>query len=125
MKKFIYPLAIAVLGLAACQSENSKVKDYIPGRYVNEAQSEYSVANDTLIIEPARNTESIYTITRKTGFRRITQGKLQSLQQQVKHWTGEWDGQKQTMQIMQTGNVLLFNPEKGTLLNGNSEYRKL
>ena len=125
MKKFIYPLAIAVLGLAACQGENSKVKDFIPGRYVNEAQSQYSVANDTLIIEPARNTESIYTITRKTGFRRITQGKLQSLQQQVKHWTGEWDGQKLTMQIMQTGNVLLFNPDKGTLLNGNSEYRKL
>ncbi|NVM65056.1 recombinational DNA repair ATPase RecF [Mucilaginibacter sp. SG538B] len=125
MKKFIYPLAIAVLGLAACQSETTRVKDFIPGKYVNEAQSEYSVANDTLIIEPAKNTESIYAITRNTGYRRITEGKLQGLQHQVKHWTGEWDDQKQTMQVIQTGKVLFFNPEKGTLLNGNSEYRKL
>jgi hypothetical protein len=119
-------LAIAVIGLTACHSgNNSNTKDFIPGSYVSQARSDYSIANDTLVITPGKNTENIYLITRKTGYRRITDGKLQPLQHQVKHWSGEWDEQKQILQIMQTGNFLLFYPDKGSLLNGSSEYWKL
>ncbi len=126
MKKHILILAMAVMGLAACHSENdSSVKDFIPGIYVNQARSDYSIANDTLVIEAGKNTENIFLLTRKTGYRRITDGKLQPLQHQVKHCSGEWDEQKQILQIMQTGNFLLFYPDKGSLLNGNSEYWKL
>lgn len=126
MKKYILILTVAVMGLAACHSgSNSNIKDFIPGTYVSQARSDYSIANDTLVIEAGKNTENIYIITRKTGYRRITDGKLQPLQHQVKHWSGEWDEQKQILQIMQTGNFLLFYPEKGSLLNGSSEYWKL
>ncbi len=112
-------------GLTACNSGGSAVTGFIPGTYVNQAQSEFSVANDTLIIEPAKNTDNIYLITRKTGYRRIADGKVQSLQHQVKHWTGMWDTQKQILQVMQTGNTLIFQPDKNNLLNGSSEYWKL
>jgi hypothetical protein len=126
MKKHILILAMAVIGLAACHSgSSSSTKDFIPGTYVSQARSDYSVANDTLVIEAGKNTENIYLITRKTGYRRITDGKLQPLQHQVKHWSGEWDEQKQILQIMQTGNFLMFYPDKGNLLNGGSEYWKL
>ncbi|EHQ27522.1 hypothetical protein [Mucilaginibacter paludis] len=126
MKNYIFLMVIAVLGLAACHSGNSSsTKDFIPGTYVSQARSEYSIANDTLVIEAGKNTENIYLITRKTGYRRITDGKLQPLQHQVKHWSGEWDEQKQILQIMQTGNFLLFYPDKGSLLNGSTEYGKL
>ena len=118
--------ALAILGLlSACGSGSEAIISFIPGTYVNQAQSEFSVANDTLVIETAKNTDNIYLITRKTGYRRITDGKVQQLQHQVKHWTGMWDTQKQILQVMQTGNTLIFQPDKHNLLNGSSEYRKL
>ena len=118
-------LAIAGIGLTACNHNNNAVPDFIPGSYVNQAQSRYSVANDTLIIEKAKSTDNIYLITRKTGYRRITDGKLQALQHQVKHWSGTWDSQKQILEVMQTHAVYIFQPDKSSLLNGISEYRKL
>jgi len=118
--------ALAILGLlSACGSGSEANISFIPGTYVNQAQSEFSVANDTLVIETAKNTDNIYLITRKTGYRRITDGKVQQLQHQVKHWTGMWDTQKQILQVMQTGNTLIFQPDKHNLLNGSSEYWKL
>jgi hypothetical protein len=119
-------IALAILGLlSACNSGGSTVTNFIPGTYVSQAQSEFSVANDTLVIEAAKNTDNIYLITRKTGYRRIANGKVQPPQHQVKHWTGMWDTQKQILQIMQTGNTLIFQPEQNSLLNGSSEYGKL
>jgi recombinational DNA repair ATPase RecF len=118
-------IALAILGLlSACTSGNA-VTNFIPGTYVSQAQSEFSVANDTLIIEAARNTGNLYLITRKTGYRRIVDGKVQSLGHKVKHWTGEWDTQQQILQVMQTGNTFIFQPDQHNLLNGSSKYRKL
>ena len=126
MKNYIFLIALAVVGLTACQNGgSSSIKDFIPGTYVSQGRSDYSIANDTLEIALGKNTENIYLITRKTGYRRISDGKLQPLQHQVKHWSGEWDEQKQILQIMQTGNFLLFQPDKESLLNGSSEYWKL
>jgi hypothetical protein len=125
MKKHLLILAMAALGLAACHSESDHVKDFIPGTYVSQGHSEYSTANDTMVIVKGTNADNIYLITRKTGFRRITDGKLQALQYQVKHLTGTWDTQKQVLQVLQTGNPLIFQPDKNSLLNGSSEYRKL
>jgi hypothetical protein len=124
MRKAIITI-VAIVGLLAACHSISKDQSFIPGTYVNQAQSEFSVANDTLVITQAKNTENIYLITRKTGYRRISDGKLQGLQHQVKHWTGMWDDQKQLMQILQTGNTLIFQPGQNSLLNGTSIYGKL
>jgi hypothetical protein len=125
MKNLAFTVMTILGFLSACSSGSEAVISFIPGTYVNQAQSEFSVANDTLVIEQAKNTDNIYLIIRKTGYRRITDGKVQQLQHQVRHWTGTWDIQKQLMQIMQTGNTLIFQPDKNNLLNGNSEYWKL
>jgi hypothetical protein len=124
MKKSIISF-VAVTGiLVACHSISND-QSFIPGTYVNQAQSEFSVANDTLVITQAKNTDNIYLITRKTGYRRIADGKVQQLQHQVKHWTGMWDNQKHLMQILQTGNTLTFQPAQNSLLHGSSIYGKL
>lgn len=119
-------LAVAGIAFIGCNNTNSTaITDFIPGTYVNQAQSGYSVANDTLIIAKAKSTDNIYLITRRTGYRRITDGKLQALQHQVKHLSGSWDSQKQILEVMQTHTFLIFQPDKRNLLNGVSEYRKL
>jgi len=125
MKKQILTLVAAVSGLAACHSGSNNTKAFIAGSYTAQAKSEYSIANDTLVIEADKSADNVYHITRRTGYQRITNGKLQPLQHQVKRWSGAWDEQKQTLQILQTGKLLLFYPGKGSLLNGSSEYKKL
>jgi hypothetical protein len=125
MKAQILNIILSPLFLwTACSNPQSRAIDFIPGTYVNQAQSEYSVANDTLIIEAAPNTEDIYLLTKKTGYRRIAEGKEQNGQYRVKKLTGTWDPQKQMLQIMQNGTLVTFQPDQNKLMIGSSEYWK-
>ena len=74
MKTLFYLGVAAVLFVTACT--NDKTREFIPGIYVNSAGGEFSVADDTLIIEPAESNN--YSIQRKTGFNVITEGKKES-----------------------------------------------
>jgi hypothetical protein len=123
MKQLFLITGLAII-LAACQNNNS-TGDFIPGTYVNQAQSEFSVANDTLVITKAANTNYIYLIMRKTGYRRIGDGKLYPLKHQVKHLTGNWDPVKQVMQLMQNETTLIFQPDQNKLFIGSNTYWKL
>lgn len=67
MKKII---VIALL-LAACQN-NSR-------RYVNHTDGQYSVADDTLIIQDT-------AVINRTGYQKIRNGQLLPKQYQVKQW---------------------------------------
>jgi hypothetical protein len=125
MKNLIFKMMLLPISLLAACGNKSQIIDFIPGTYVNQAQSGYSIASDTLIITQAENTQNIYLITRKTGYRRINDGKIQALQHQVKRLTGTWDEQKQLLQIMQNGTLISFQPEQNKLLIQNSEYWKL
>jgi hypothetical protein len=123
MKQLFLLTGLAIV-LAACQNNNS-AGDFITGTYVNQAQSEFSVANDTLVITKAANTDYIYLITRKTGYRRIGDGKLYPLKHQAKHLTGNWDPVKQVMQLMQNETTLIFQPDQNKLFIGSNTYWKL
>jgi hypothetical protein len=125
MKTLIKIMLLPISLWTACTNSKNQTADFIPGTYVNQAQSEYSVANDTLVIEPAKNTENIYLITRKTGYRRITDGKVQAPQFKIRKLTGTWDAQKQILQIMQNGTLVTFQPEQHKLMIESSEYWKL
>jgi len=125
MRTFIFKTVLLPISLlAACNSKSHQIKDFIPGTYVNQAQSVYSMANDTLEITPDAQTENSYHIIRKTGFNRVLDGKLQPQEHKVKAFTGIWDEQKQTVTITQNGIVLVFQPGGNKLMIENSEYRK-
>jgi hypothetical protein len=123
MKALINIILLPITLWAACTGKQQQAKDQIPGTYVNHAQSEYSVADDTLIIKADPLTESNYQVTRRTGFCRITNGKLQPEQHQAKTFTGIWDDSKQTLQLTQNGIIILFGPRQ--LHVQNNIYRKL
>jgi hypothetical protein len=125
MKTKIILTALAAISLAACQNHSTGSSDFIPGTYVNQSQSEFSIANDTLVIAKAPNTDYIYLITRRTGYRRIGNGKLNPVKHEVKHLTGEWDPVKQVMQLMQNGTTLIFQPDQHKLFIGTNTYWKL
>jgi len=126
MRTFIFKTMLLPISLlAACNSKIHEVKDFIPGTYVNQAQSAYSIANDTVQITPDTLTGNAYHIVRKTGFCRVSGGKLQPEEHKIKSFTGIWDGQKQTVTITQNGIILVFQPGGSKLKIENSEYRKL
>ena len=119
-------LAISIFAIAgilvACHSISSN-KDFIPGTYTNHAESPYSQADDTLTIT-VTGSDNIYLVTRRTGYRRILNGKPDRLQHQLKKWTATWDTQKRQLVILQTGGILTFPQSGNSLLYGSSEYRR-
>lgn len=125
MKKYLFILLAGCLGIAACDIATNKVKDFIPGSYVSSAQSEFSIANDTLVISADPEAVNIYTITRKTGYRLLVNGKPTALHHKVKRYTATYNKDSGLLTVLQTGKVIRFVPDKQMLINGNSQYRKL
>lgn len=123
MKTIIRIFLLPISFWTAC-SGHSAVNS-IPGIYVNQAKSDYSVANDTLLIIANPQNPNSYHITRRTSFWRIVNGKPQTAQHQIKSFTGLWDDTKQVLQLTPNGSLLQFQPDQQTLTIGDSQYRKL
>lgn len=125
MRTLIRTMLLPISLWAACTNASHRVINFIPGTYVNHAQSEYSIADDTLLITQDQQNPNSYHITRRTGFQRIEDGKPGREERKAKTFTGLWDAGKQTLQITQNGIILLFQPDQNKLLIENSTYTKL
>lgn len=121
MKTLFYLCAIAVLFVTACT--NDKTREFIPGTYVNSAGGEYSVADDTLVIEPAESNN--FSIHRKTGFNVITDGKKGKRQYETEKWNAIYDEGTKSLTETRKGKIITFYPETGTLQVGKRKYTKL
>jgi len=121
MKTLFYFCAIALLFFTACTTD--KTREFIPGTYVNSAGSEYSVANDTLVIEPAESNN--FSILRKTGFNVITDGKKGKRQHETELWNAIYNEGTKTLTETRKGKIITFYPETGTMKVGKREYTKL
>jgi hypothetical protein len=120
IKMMLLPISLWM----ACNNKQ-QVRDFIPGTYVNQAQSQYSIASDTLLLIRDEHSDNLYQIVRGTGFQRIKEGKLQPKEYKVKTLSGIWDEAKQTLQVTQDGSLLVFQPDAQTLTVGSAIYHKL
>ncbi len=123
MKRAYFILALAIIGLSACNNDRDNIKAFIPGTYTKEAKSEYSRANDTLTITPLGG--NAYLIVQSTGYQSIKNGKPLSKHYKVHKLTGIYDPQKQVMDETTIGRIFIFSPEKKLLLVNSAEYRKV
>ena len=121
MKTNIILFAIAAVLLAACS--NDQTRSFIPGTYVNHAESEYSVADDTLVIEATESNN--FRISRKTGFNQIRNRKQGRREYETEDWTTIYDEGTKTLTETRKGKLLTFYPETGRLFVGKKEYRKI
>lgn len=122
MKNSILLIAIAAVMMAACNSK-SDTRSSIPGTYVNQAEGEYSVASDTLVIEASEGNN--YLVHRKTGFNIITDGKKGKRQYETEEWRALYDQSTKSVTEISKGKLLTFYPEAKKLLVGKREYLKL
>ncbi len=120
MKQFIFLLAIAMFAIA-CQSD--KVRPFIPGTYVNSAGSEFSVADDTLVIEASESNN--FQIKRKTGFNLMNEGKVGKREYETENWNAVYDEPTKTMTETKKGKLITFYPDSGMLMVGKRTYQKL
>jgi len=122
--KAIFKLMIAAICLlAACQSKTAQVQSFIAGTYVNHAQSEYGIADDTLTF--AHTDGQQYTITRNTGYQAIRDGKHLPKKHKLEKLEGNYDSQSNLLNETTTGRVFHFNPAKRIMLLNQAVYRKL
>ncbi|MES2458256.1 MAG: hypothetical protein V4594_22045 [Bacteroidota bacterium] len=121
MKTLFYFCAATVLFMAACNTD--KTRSFIPGTYVNSAGGEYSVADDTLVIEPAESNN--FSIQRKTGFNVINDGKKGKRQYETEQWNAIYDEGTKTLTETRKGKLITFYPETGTLKVGKRQYKKI
>jgi hypothetical protein len=123
MKATFKLMIAAICLLPACQSKTTKVKAFIDGIYVNHAQSEYSIADDTLTFT---NTDAgHYIIMRNTGYQAIRNNKLLPKKHKLEKLEGNYDSQTNLLNETTTGRVFHFNPDKRILILKQAAYRKL
>jgi hypothetical protein len=124
MKRAYLVLALAIIGLTACQNQSDSVKAFIPGTYINAAKGEYAQAEDTLIITLTGN--NTYLITRNTTYRAIRDGKFLPKHHKVRKLNGVFDPQTHLLNETINGEVFRFDPAKRVLINNSKgEYKKI
>ena len=104
----------------ACNS--GRVKDFIPGTYVNSARSEFSQANDTLVV--VHEQSNSYHIQRRTGFNLVRKGRLMKKQYAKEEWKAIYDLDTNTLIETRKGKVITFYPESACLRVGTRKYIK-
>ncbi len=110
--------------IMACQDRKSaKVQQFIDGIYVNHAQGDYAIADDTITF--TYEDERLYIITRNTGYQAIRDGKLIPRKFKRQRYEGRYDPQNRVLNETTTGRVFHFDPEKGVMLLKQAVYRKL
>lgn len=124
MKTKYFLLLLGVLGLAACKGTRD-LQSFIPGTYVDHAKGAYSESWDTLIIGDFNQVKGSYSIVRKTGFRRLENGKQGRLEYDAERWLGIWEEESESIQVPRNSRIISFYPDSGVLLLGTREFRKL
>jgi hypothetical protein len=112
MKNLIILCAVVMAMLTACKSD--KVRPFIPGTYINNAGGEFSVANDTLVIEPSESNN--FYIHRMTGFNLITDGKIGEKEYETENWNTFYDESTKTLTETKRGKLITFYPDSAKLM---------
>jgi hypothetical protein len=113
-------LAIAALSFNACK--NSPSANDLSGTYVNDAQSEASIAHDTLIVEHSK--DNTYLLHRKTGFQLIVHGTPGKHLHETEEWTAVLDPKTGVMTESRKGKLIAF-PDSHSMTVGKRLYRRL
>lgn len=121
MKVNIILIAIVAVLISGCTDD--KTRSFIPGTYVNHAESEYSTVNDTLTIEASESNN--FQIIRNTGFKRIRNGKAGKKEYETEKWNAIYDEGTKTLTETSKGKLITFYPDANKLMVGKREYQKI
>ncbi|TCD08592.1 hypothetical protein EZ449_12185 [Pedobacter frigidisoli] len=107
--------------LASCTGD--KVRDFMPGTYVNSAGGEFSIASDTLKVEQVDGNN--YVIHRRTGYNLITNGKVGAREYETEKWSCAYSTATKSLTELKKGRVITFYPNGDELKVGARVYKKI
>jgi hypothetical protein len=107
------------------KSATDKVKSFIAGTYVRAFEGEYSIGNDTLVIEQPDANNNYYTIQHKMSYQQIKDKKPLPLEYKTENWTAIFNEQTNVLEEQKKGKQLSFSSEENTLLLGGSKFKKI
>jgi|CXWL01.1.fsa_nt_gi hypothetical protein len=121
-----YAIISLALLFAACNGiMKDEVKEFIPGTYIRNAETEFGKAYDTLIITMQNKSANEYKILRKWRYDRVLDGKPIPPEYKVTETSGIYDGEKKQLQETETLEFFTFDVENKLLYNGANKFTKL
>lgn len=112
----LFVLAVFLLG---CNQTAS-----LEGTYINNAASEFSIADDTLVVEQSESNR--YLLHRSTGFRlQDDKGKPAKLQYEKEEWTAVYDTDADVLRESRNGVIITFNADRSIMTAGKRKYKRI
>lgn len=118
---FLWPGIMLGLVLAACNAIIGKT--VLEGTYVNHSEGKYSVADDTLVVETGDG--NLVLIHRRTGFRRLTDGRPGKKEFEIEEWKLVWNKDEGVLKELRKGRLLYLDHDSAGLILGKRVYRKV
>ncbi|SDL67898.1 hypothetical protein SAMN04487898_12297 [Pedobacter sp. ok626] len=120
LKNLLVLLFTALLFGAGCS--NSAIN--LNGTYVNHAASEFSIADDTLVVEHTGGLD--YLIHRRTGYQLLDDaGRPGKRILEKEEWQAVYDEGSGTMTENSKSRVISFEVDKGELKLENSRFQRI
>ncbi|MET4546284.1 hypothetical protein ABIE26_003611 [Pedobacter africanus] len=96
----------------------------LEGTYINNAASEFSIADDTLVVEQSEGNR--YLLHRSTGFRLLNdKGKPGKLQYEKEEWTAVYDTDADVLRESRNGIIITFNADRSIMTAGKRKYKQI
>jgi uncharacterized protein YcfL len=126
MKSLLFFFALAVFVLFGCSSDESNtIKEFIPGTYIRNAETEFGKAYDTLLITLQNKSASEYKIQRRWRYDRVLDGKPVAPEYKVSETSGLYDSEKKVLQETETLEFFTFDVKNKILFNGANKFTKI
>jgi len=103
--------------------EGAKEKS-IAGIYVTAFRQEFSIVNDTLIIQDFNRQSKSYQVERRTGFRRIEHGHIGPIEYKQARWMATFNDDGFVLQETAFGRQIYLKPDFKSLSFGTT-YQKI
>lgn len=117
--KFLIPM-VGSLIIAACNRSDQR----ITGTYILNFKNEFTITNDTLIIEAYNLQAGVYKLQRKAGYRLIRDGKVLPKQFNHEKWMATYNKEKQVLQETDLGRQVYIGPD-GHSVSFQGTYKKI
>lgn len=116
-------MILIAMGYALSLSCNQE-SDPVTGTYINHAASEFSIADDTLVVEHVKDLD--YLIHRKTGYFILDDaGRPGKWVLEKEEWKAVFDEGSETMTENHKGRLISFDVDKGELKLENSRFQRI
>ena len=115
---------LSLLGCAILFAGCNKTAVPISGVYVLNFKNEFTITNDTMVIQDYNLTAGSYQVERRAGYRRIRDGKILPKEYSRETWMATFDKDKQVLQENAYGRQVYIKDD-GRSLSYEGTYQKI